>query len=105
MGQLTQSKNLYFFDAIAPIVDVDSLNMDKVFRASRYDKGTADYLNCPMDKPTYDHFYDALMNADRVPSKDFEKTPYFEGCLTDRGHGRTGSANTVVWAPQTCRVD
>ena len=56
MGQLTQSKNLYFFDAIAPIVDVDSLNMDKVFRASRYDKGTADYLNCPMDKPTYDHF-------------------------------------------------
>ena len=81
MCQLTQSKNLYFFDAIAPIVDVDSLNLDKVFRASRYDKGTADYLNCPMDKSTYDHFYDALMKADRVPSKDFEKTPYFEGCL------------------------
>ena len=81
MSQLTQSKNLYFFDAIAPIIDVDSINMDQVFRASRYDKGSADYLNCPMDKPTYDNFYDALMNADRVQSKEFEKTPYFEGCL------------------------
>ena len=81
MGQLTHSKNLYFFDAIAPIIDVDSINMDQVFRASRYDKGTADYLNCPMDKTTYDNFYDALMKADRVQSKEFEKTPYFEGCL------------------------
>ena len=81
MSQLTQSKNLYFFDAIAPIVDVDSINMDQVFRASRYDKGSADYLNCPMDKATYDNFYDALMQADRVASKEFEKTPYFEGCL------------------------
>ena len=81
MGQLTHSKNLYFFDAIAPIIDVDSINLDQVFRASRYDKGTADYLNCPMDKTTYDNFYDALMTADRVQSKEFEKTPYFEGCL------------------------
>ena len=81
MSQLTHSKNLYFFDAIAPIIDVDSINMDQVFRASRYDKGTADYLNCPMDKTTYDDFYDALMKADRVQSKEFEKTPYFEGCL------------------------
>ena len=81
MSQLTQSKNLYFFDAIAPIIDVDSIKMDRVFRASRYDKGSADYLNCPMDKTTYDNFYDALMHADRVQSKEFEKTPYFEGCL------------------------
>ena len=71
IGKLTQSKNLYFFDAIAPIIDTDSINMDKVFRASRYDKGTADYLNCPMDKETYDRFYDALIQADRVQSKEF----------------------------------
>ena len=88
--QLTRSKNLYFFDAISPIVDTDSLNMDRIFRASRYDKGTADYLNCPMDEETYNQFYDALIQADRVQPKSFEKIPYFEGCLpievmADRG--------------------
>ncbi len=88
--QLTRSKNLYFFDAISPIVDTDSLNMDKIFRASRYDKGTADYLNCPMDEETYNQFYDALIQADRVQPKSFENIPYFEGCLpievmADRG--------------------
>jgi len=81
ISELTHSKNLYFFDAIAPIIDSDSINMAKVFRASRYDKGTADYLNCPMNRETYDRFYDALTEADRVQSKDFEKIPYFEGCL------------------------
>jgi len=79
--QLTRSKNLYFFDAISPIVDTDSLNMDRIFRASRYDKGTADYLNCPMDEETYNQFYDALIKADRVQPKSFENIPYFEGCL------------------------
>ena len=88
--QLTRSKNLYFFDAISPIVDTDSLNMDRIFRASRYDKGTADYLNCPMDEETYNRFYDALIQADRVQPKSFENIPYFEGCLpievmADRG--------------------
>ncbi len=88
--QLTRSKNLYFFDAISPIVDTDSLNMDQIFRASRYDKGTADYLNCPMDEETYNQFYDALVKADRVQPKAFENIPYFEGCLpievmADRG--------------------
>jgi len=88
--QLTRSKNLYFFDAISPIVDTDSLNMDRIFRASRYDKGTADYLNCPMDEETYNRFYDALIHADRVQPKSFENIPYFEGCLpievmADRG--------------------
>ena len=88
--QLTRSKNLYFFDAISPIVDTDSLNMERIFRASRYDKGTADYLNCPMDEETYNQFYDALVKADRVQPKSFENIPYFEGCLpievmADRG--------------------
>jgi methylenetetrahydrofolate--tRNA-(uracil-5-)-methyltransferase len=79
--QLTQSKNLYFFDAISPIVDADSLNMDQIFRASRYGKGTADYLNCPMDQETYNQFYEALTQSDRVQPKSFENIPYFEGCL------------------------
>jgi methylenetetrahydrofolate--tRNA-(uracil-5-)-methyltransferase len=78
---LTHSKHLYFFDAISPIIDADSINMDVVFRASRYDKGSADYLNCPMDQPTYDAFYDAMLKAEKVQPKDFEKTPYFEGCI------------------------
>ena len=90
ISELTHSKNLYFFDAIAPIIDTDSIDMTKVFRASRYNKGTADYLNCPMDRETYDRFYNALTQADRVQPKDFENVPYFEGCLpievmADRG--------------------
>jgi methylenetetrahydrofolate--tRNA-(uracil-5-)-methyltransferase len=88
--QLTQSKNLFFFDAISPIVDADSLNTDRTFRASRYEKGTADYVNCPMDEMTYNSFYEALIQADRVQPKSFENVPYFEGCLpievmADRG--------------------
>lgn len=88
--QLTRSKHLYFFDAISPIVDTDTLNMEKIFRASRYGKGTADYLNCPMDRQTYDQFFDALVKADRVQPKAFENIPYFESCLpievmADRG--------------------
>lgn len=88
--QLTQSKNLFFFDAISPIVDADSLNTEQTFRASRYEKGTADYVNCPMDEETYNSFYDALIQADRVQPKSFENVPYFEGCLpievmADRG--------------------
>src|SRR3970282_2469767 len=80
--QLTQSRHLYFFDAISPIIDADSINMDVVFRASRYDKGGADYLNCPMDEPTFNAFYDTMMAAEKVQPKDFEKnTPYFESCL------------------------
>ncbi len=80
--RLTQSKHLYFFDAISPIIDADSINMDIVFRASRYDKGGADYLNCPMDEPTFNAFYDTMMAAEKVPPKEFEKnTPYFESCL------------------------
>ncbi len=78
---LTHSKHLYFFDAISPIVDVDSIDMTRVFRASRYDKGGADYLNCPMDEATYGAFYDAMIKAEKVQPKEFEKTPYFEGCI------------------------
>ncbi len=78
---LTHSNSLYFFDAISPIIDADSVNMDVAFRASRYDKGGPDYLNCPMDQATYQAFYDALMKAEKVHPKDFERIPYFESCI------------------------
>ena len=78
---LTGTKGFYFYDAAAPIVTAESLNYDKVFAASRYDKGDADYLNCPMTKEEYDAFYEALTTADVVQPKDFEKEIYFEGCM------------------------
>jgi methylenetetrahydrofolate--tRNA-(uracil-5-)-methyltransferase len=77
----TQAQHLYFFDAISPIVDADSIDMDIVFRASRYDKGGDDYLNCPMTEEQYNRFYDALIAAEKVQPKEFEKTPYFEACV------------------------
>ncbi len=81
IAKLTHANHLYFYDAISPIVDADSINMDVAFRASRYDKGGDDYLNCPMDETTYDRFYEALLSAEKVQPKEFEKTPYFEACL------------------------
>ena len=79
--KLTHSTSLYFFDAISPIIDAESINMNVVFRASRYDKGGADYLNCPMDQSTYTAFQAALSGSEKVQSKEFEKIPYFEGCI------------------------
>ena len=96
IAQLTHSNHLYFYDAISPIVDADSINMDVVFRASRYDKGGDDYLNCPMDEPTYNAFYDALLAAEKVQPKEFEKTPYFEALHPHRGDGRTGPTDHAV---------
>ncbi len=81
IGAVTQSQSLYFYDAISPIVDADSIDMRIVFRASRYDKGGADYLNCPMDESAYAKFYEALMAAEKVQPKQFEQAQYFEACL------------------------
>ena len=73
---------LYFYDAIAPIVAADSLDMTKIFAASRYGKGDGDdYLNCPLDEAAYTRFVDELNRADKVPSRDFEKIVHFEGCM------------------------
>jgi methylenetetrahydrofolate--tRNA-(uracil-5-)-methyltransferase len=72
---------LYFFDAAAPIVTYDSINMDKAFRAARYGRGTDDYLNCPMNKEEYDVFWNELLNAQLAEVKDFEKEMVFEGCM------------------------
>lgn len=74
-------KNLYFYDAIAPIIDGASIDPEKVFFASRYGKGGADYINCPMTKEQYDAFLSALTEADRVNLKDFEDERFFEGCM------------------------
>ncbi len=95
---LTHSKHLYFVDAISPIIDAESINMDAVFRASRYDKGGADYLNCPMDEVTYSQFYDALMTADKVQPKEFEKVPYFEGCIPIEVMAERGR-QTMLYGP------
>ena len=80
--EFTQNEHLYFFDAIAPIVDVESINFDKAFYASRYDKGEASYINCPMNKEEYEKFYEILINAEKIELKDFEKNAkFFESCL------------------------
>ncbi len=78
----TGEEHLHFFDAIAPIVEKDSINFEKAFYASRYDKGEASYINCPMNKEEYARFYDILTNAPRIECKEFEKgAKFFESCL------------------------
>jgi methylenetetrahydrofolate--tRNA-(uracil-5-)-methyltransferase len=79
--RLTGTGYLAFYDSISPIVDADSIDMSRVYFAARWDKGTADYVNCPMDRAEYDRFYDALLAAEAAESKEWEKLEYFEGCL------------------------
>lgn len=80
LRRFTRAEHLYFYDAISPIVDGETINYEMVFRASRYNKGGSDYVNCPMNEPEYDRFYEALLAAEKVPLRSFEKIPYFEGC-------------------------
>ncbi len=79
--QILGGPYLYFYDAIAPIVEADSINMEKVYWASRYDKGTADYLNCPLSEEEYKCFHQELLTGQKVPFKSFEDIKHFEGCL------------------------
>lgn len=80
--EFTQSEHLHFFDAIAPIVEKDSIDFDLAFYANRYDKGDATYINCPMNKEQYEKFYDILINAPKIELKEFEKdAKFFESCL------------------------
>lgn len=81
IGRLTGSQYLYFYDAAAPILVGDSLDMNKIYRASRYGKGDDDYLNCPMNKEEYANFWRELTSAETVPVKNFEKPIFFEGCM------------------------
>ncbi|HKN21059.1 MAG TPA: methylenetetrahydrofolate--tRNA-(uracil(54)-C(5))-methyltransferase (FADH(2)-oxidizing) TrmFO [Terracidiphilus sp.] len=79
--RLTGAGHLAFYDSISPIVDAESIDMSRVYFAARWDKGTADYINCPMDRAEYDRFYEALLAAEAAESKEWEKLEYFEGCL------------------------
>jgi len=83
-------ESLFFYDAISPIIDGDSIDYEKVFFASRYNKGGADYLNCPLSKEQYIDFYNELIEGDIVPLKDFEKEMFFEGCLPIEELARRG---------------
>ena len=79
--EATGKDQLYFYDAAAPIIEKDSIDMNKVYLKSRYDKGEAAYLNCPMTEDEFNTFYDALMEAEVAPVNEFEKEKYFEGCI------------------------
>ncbi|PUB18164.1 FADH(2)-oxidizing methylenetetrahydrofolate--tRNA-(uracil(54)-C(5))-methyltransferase TrmFO [Paenisporosarcina sp. OV554] len=96
--QLTGQDYLYFYDAAAPIVEKDSIDMDKVYVKSRYDKGEAAYINCPMTEEQFDRFYEALISAEVVPLKEFEKEIYFEGCMPFEVMAERGK-KTLLFGP------
>src|SRR5207249_11064558 len=98
IARLSDASHLYFFDSISPIVEADSIDMSKVYLAARYDKGSADYINCPMSKEEYDCFYDALLAAQPVEEKEWEKLNYFEGCLPIEEIARRGR-DTLRFGP------
>lgn len=84
LAALTGQEHLYFYDALAPIVLAESIDMSKAFRASRYGRGQeaeGDYINCPLDKPQYERFVEALLASEAAPQRDFEADVFFEGCL------------------------
>jgi len=98
LQRLTGSDYLAFYDSISPIVDASTINMERVYFAARYDKGTADYINCPFTKEEYDAFLDALTSAENVESKEWEKLQYFEGCLPIEETARRGR-DTLRFGP------
>jgi len=107
LQRLTGSDHLAFYDSISPIVDASTIDMEKVYFAARYDKGSADYINCPFTKEEYQLFLDALTSAEMVESKDWEKFPvdgtpdklqYFEGCLPIEETARRGR-DTLRFGP------
>jgi methylenetetrahydrofolate--tRNA-(uracil-5-)-methyltransferase len=98
IARLSGSGHLYFFDSISPIVEADSIDMSKVYLAARYEKGTADYINCPMSKEEYDRFCDALISGQSAEERDWEKLNYFEGCLPIEEIARRGR-DTLRFGP------
>ena len=94
----TKQEGLYFYDAAAPIIEKDSIDMNKVYLKSRYDKGEAAYLNCPMTKDEFFNFYNALINAEAAPLKEFEKEIYFEGCMPFEEMAKRGE-KTLLFGP------
>ncbi|WP_044893780.1 FADH(2)-oxidizing methylenetetrahydrofolate--tRNA-(uracil(54)-C(5))-methyltransferase TrmFO [Bacillus alveayuensis] len=98
LKELTGEEYLYFYDAAAPIVEKDSIDMEKVYFKSRYDKGEAAYINCPMTEEEFDRFYEALISAETVPLKEFEKEIYFEGCMPIEVMAQRGK-KTLLFGP------
>jgi methylenetetrahydrofolate--tRNA-(uracil-5-)-methyltransferase len=98
IARLSGSGHLYFFDSISPIVEADSIDMSKVYLAARYDKGSADYINCPMSKEEYERFCDALISGQSAEERDWEKLNYFEGCLPIEEIARRGR-DTLRFGP------
>lgn len=95
---LNGDDGLYFYDAAAPILDEASIDMTKVYRKSRYDKGTADYLNCPMTEEEFHDFYEALIHAEVAESHDFEKEKFFDGCMPIEVMAKRGE-RTMLFGP------
>jgi methylenetetrahydrofolate--tRNA-(uracil-5-)-methyltransferase len=98
IARLSGAEHLSFYDSISPIVESDSIDMEKVYLKARYDKGTADYINCPMSKDEYDRFYDALISAQAVEQREWEKLNYFESCLPIEEIARRGR-DTLRFGP------
>jgi methylenetetrahydrofolate--tRNA-(uracil-5-)-methyltransferase len=98
LKELTGEEYLYFYDAAAPIVEKDSIDMDKVYIASRYGKGDAAYINCPMNEEEFNVFYEALISAEVAPVKEFEKEIYFEGCMPIEVMAKRGR-KTLLFGP------
>ncbi|MCD8510816.1 MAG: FADH(2)-oxidizing methylenetetrahydrofolate--tRNA-(uracil(54)-C(5))-methyltransferase TrmFO [Bacillus sp. (in: Bacteria)] len=95
---LTGEEYLYFYDAAAPIIEADTIDREKVYLKSRYDKGEAAYLNCPMTEEEFNRFYDALVEAETVPVKEFEKEMFFEGCMPVEVMAKRGR-KTLLFGP------
>ena len=98
IARLTKSDGLYFFDAAAPIVEKDSIDMDKVFFGARYGRGTDDYINCPMTEEEYTAFYEALVSAETAELEDFEGAEVFEGCMPVEVMAKRGD-KTLLFGP------
>ena len=96
--EFLDAKYCYFYDAAAPIVTKESIDFSKVYYKSRYDKGSADYINCPMTKEEFDDFYDTLIRAETVKIKDFEQEVYFEGCMPFEVMAKRGR-DTLLFGP------
>lgn len=96
--RITGSNHLAFYDSISPIVDAETIDMERVYFAARWDKGTADYINCPMTREEYERFLDALLAAEPAESKEWEKLDYFEGCLPIEVLARRGR-DTLRFGP------
>ena len=98
IARLTGDDKLYFYDAAAPIVSEESIDYNKVFKAARYNKGTADYINCPMNEQEYMSFYNELINAQTAPLKEFENEKVFEGCMPVEVMAKRGE-KTLTFGP------